>query len=52
MTALLYDVKPGDPATFVSVSLLLGAIAVVVSFIPARRATKLDPIAALRGSEA
>jgi putative ABC transport system permease protein len=48
MTALLYDVKPGDPATFVFVSLLLGAIALVASFIPARRATKVDAIAALR----
>jgi putative ABC transport system permease protein len=48
MTALLYDVEPGDPATFVSVAVLLGVIALVAGYIPARRATRVDAIAALR----
>lgn len=46
--ALLYGVAPGDPVTFVSVALLLGMIALVAGYIPARRATRVDAIEALR----
>jgi putative ABC transport system permease protein len=46
--SLLYGVEPGDPATFVSVAALLGAIALAAGYIPARRATRVDAIAALR----
>ena len=46
--ALLYGVEPGDPVTFVSVAVLLGVIALVAGYIPARRATRVDAIAALR----
>jgi ABC-type antimicrobial peptide transport system permease subunit len=45
---LLHDVRPHDPLTFVFVPLLLLAIALVASYLPARRATRIDPIAALR----
>jgi predicted permease len=45
---LLHDVRPHDPLTFALVPLLLLAIALVASYIPARRATRIDPIAALR----
>jgi putative ABC transport system permease protein len=48
LSALLFDVKPDDPATFVVVSLLLVSVAFVAGLVPARRASRLDPLAALR----
>jgi ABC-type antimicrobial peptide transport system permease subunit len=46
--SILYEVHPGDPITQISVGLLLLAVAFVACFIPAIRATRVDPIVALR----
>jgi predicted permease len=46
--SLLFEVGPGDPATLSAVSLLLAGIALLACYIPARRATRVDPVIALR----
>jgi putative ABC transport system permease protein len=48
MASMLYGVRPNDPFTLVAVSLALIGVALTASYIPARRATKVDPIVALR----
>jgi predicted permease len=48
LRGFLFEIGPGDPMTHAAVSLLLGGVAVAACAIPARRAARLDPIAALR----
>jgi putative ABC transport system permease protein len=48
LSSLLFEIRPTDPATIAGVALALAAAALTASYIPARRATKVDPMVALR----
>jgi putative ABC transport system permease protein len=45
---MLYQVQPNDPATFAAVAITLAIVALVASFVPARRASRVDPVIAIR----
>jgi ABC-type antimicrobial peptide transport system permease subunit len=48
MTSLLYEVAPTDLVTFAAVALFLAAVALLATWLPARRASRVDPVIALR----
>jgi predicted permease len=48
MSSVLFEVKPTDPLTFIAVVVVLGTVAFLASYLPARRAMRVDPMVALR----
>jgi putative ABC transport system permease protein len=48
LSGMLFDLTPLDPATYAAVATLFAAVALVASYLPARRATLIDPMVALR----
>ncbi len=50
MTSLMYEVSGTDPVTYGAIAVVLGSVAFVASIIPAWRATRVDPMEALRNS--
>jgi ABC-type antimicrobial peptide transport system permease subunit len=45
---MLFGVSPADAVTYVAVAMVLGVVVLIASWIPARKATRIDPLAALR----
>jgi predicted permease len=48
VTTMLFQVQPNDPQIYVAVAVLLGVVTLIASYVPARRASKVDPVVALR----
>jgi putative ABC transport system permease protein len=49
MGALLFDLKPTDPVTYLAVTGVLGGVALLAASLPALRAARIDPVLAMRG---
>jgi ABC-type lipoprotein release transport system permease subunit len=49
LTSLLFEVRPSDPVHLVGVAILAVAVAFLAAFMPARRASRIEPVLALRG---
>ena len=49
LSTLLYDVQPVDPVTYVTAAAAVVAVSLLASYVPARRAAKVDPMQSLRG---
>ncbi len=47
-TSMLFQVQPNDPWVYVAVAVLLGVVILIASYVPARRASQIDPMVALR----
>jgi ABC-type antimicrobial peptide transport system permease subunit len=50
IAALLFNTAPSDPVTFAAMVLLIGAVAVLAGYLPARRASRINPMVALRNN--
>jgi ABC-type antimicrobial peptide transport system permease subunit len=50
IAALLFGTAPNDPLTFAAMILLLGAVALLAGYLPARRASRINPMVALRNN--
>jgi ABC-type antimicrobial peptide transport system permease subunit len=48
LSSQLFGIRPSDPATFIAVAVLLATVALLTSYLPARRATRVDPATVLR----
>jgi putative ABC transport system permease protein len=48
LTSMLFEVQPNDPAVYMAVAVLLSIVTLIASYVPARRASKIDPLAAIR----
>ena len=48
LTTMLFQVQPGDPMVYLTVMVLLGVVALLATYVPARRASSIDPLATLR----